>query len=227
MTGHGGLCAKMDYDTYLLLLSLPLLLGFIYFLNCEGAEAEDPDRDLILFVNGKIAMHEDCCCCPRCTDGCNKTPRPYGTVEFSGILGHDIAGSPPPLWACTDPETETENYCLNGDDANGLNQTTFEVDCDQSPAECSYFGTTGAGQFCGLDDIKVHLHYPRTGTPGVWILLTDDEPSPSDWGEWFEVPPSYPMDCNAAQSPAYISQGDLVCEFDQATATFTPYCELP
>jgi hypothetical protein len=211
-------------DCLWLLAVVPIAVGLTIMWNgCEGERT-------ILWVGNKIAVHEDCCCCPQC-DGCLKTPWVWGTVELSGIVGYDIAGSPPPLYACTDPETETEDYCKYGNGGsgspNGLNDTTFEVECRQLDA-CSYVDTGYAGPFCGLDNIEVDLYFPYGGgDEGVWISLHDNEPSPTDWSTWFEEPDSYPIDCSVPQSPAWLNSGDDICDFDNSTATFTPLCEEP
>ena len=215
----------LGYDAYLWLMALPLALGGIYFLTCET-----PIGTAILFEGGSIGMHVDCCCCPRCALGCTRTPRLWGTVEFTGIVGHDIAGSPPPLYECTDPETETEDYCRYGNGGsgspNGLNDTTFEVECLQAAA-CEYNGSTGSGQFCGFDSIDINLYGLWDSDRGVFIRLRDNEsPSWYAWASFFEDV-SHPIDCHAVQTPSLVDESDNTCDFSSATVTFTPYCAEP
>ena len=207
----------LSYDAYLWLMALPLVLGGIYFLTCET-----PIGTAILFDSGSIGMHVDCCCCLRCADGCTRTPRVWGTVEFSDVVDTVVVPPPNPEYACSG---DSNTYCETADP--GLNNTTFEVYC-VALEECAYVSTSYSGTYCGLDRIRVwmYIDWFSTGTEGVLINIDDNEASVTDYA-WFYNEPSYPMDCHAVQTPPFNEQGDEICDFSGATATFTPYCEEP
>ena len=206
-----------------LVAALPIVVGLTIMWNgCEGERT-------ILWVGNKIAVHEDCCCCPQCT-GCLKTPWVWGTVEFTGIKGIDYASSPPPIFSDCSDETNEEDYCRYGDGGpsapNGLNDTTFEVEC-LAAAACEYNASSGTGQFCGFDSIDVSLYYLLSSNRGVFVRIRDNEtPSWYAWAYFFEQK-SYPIDCSEEQTPALSDESGNTCDFSSATVTFTPLCEEP
>lgn len=184
----------LEYDVYLLAMTMPLVLGGVYFWFCE-------DTQRVLFDNGSVAFDEDCCCCPPCSD-CDNNPPPYGWVTFSGVVA-------------TDPQVCA--YCTTS-----MNNTSFEVECSQTD-DCFYVASIPAGTYCGYDRLKYWINNGSDNVQVV-IEDDEPSPDQRVTFYKSASYPLDCEDSQTSIPYRSTLSDDESCDWSSATASFDPYC---